>query len=266
MEIKKIFFGSSLNGEATVNDILSLTTEEFSAFLTQIKAEYKKEHNIPSKKKACRTFNYVLQKMRKLSKQFKTKMGAYGKAHYMDMDVLMDAVFAEFSDELAERSYTKEKFLMELADEVAPILASGIFHASCRCSANYSVTSIHGQERFLPENLHVATYAIFKGSGKILDPLRDKEVQFNFPKAVCASGIDCLDLQQLTRDFYGFSELDKYLGRCSIVNKLRAQRMGTTCDADEVLTLSEEDIEEITATESAVEDAEVTQNREEVQP
>lgn len=218
----KIVFSSRLNQSATIADIMSLSADEFQATIAEIKAEWRVTHNVPAKKKAVKPYNFVLQKMKKTSKQWK-KMGGVGALYYLQMDELLKHVCKEQADYLNEIGYSAELFKMDFAARTAGVMANAIYHCShTEWAGRYSIQDERGEERFLPDSMSVAAYFIYLGSEQRTEPITHTKVTMDYAKALCTSGLDTFyyHFEEISLHFHPFRDLDKYVARCAVIQKV----------------------------------------------
>jgi hypothetical protein len=220
--MEKIIFSSRLNQSATIADIMSLSADEFNATLAEIKAEWKVINNVPAKKKAVKPYNFVLQKMKKTSKQWK-KIGGIGEWQYLQMDELLKHVCKEHADYLSEIGYSGEQFKVDFATKTAEVMANAIFHCSyMEWSGCWYIQDNEGGKRCFPDSMSVAAYFLFKGAEQIMEPFTNKKVTKDYAKVLCSSGLDTLQyhFEEMVLHFHPCSDLDKYIARCAVVQKV----------------------------------------------
>lgn len=218
----KTMFLSRLNQSATIADIMSLSADEFNATLAQIKAEWRVMNDVPAKKKAVKPYNFVLQKMKMTSKQWK-KMGGIGEFHYLQMDELLRHVCKEHANYLNEIGYSGEQFKVDFATKTAEVMANAIYHCShIEWSGCYYTQDDNGEKRRFPDSMSVAAYFLFRGSEQIVEPLTHKKVTRDYAKVLCTSGLESLQyfFEEMVLHFHPFSDLDKYIARCAVIQKV----------------------------------------------
>lgn len=213
-------FYSSLNQTATVADIMTLSADDFSAFMTKLKLDYKKANQIKSKKKAVTPYNFVMQKMRKMSKHLKAKCGIWGRQNYVNLQVLLDLVFEQHKEELTEMNFSIEKFKTEYAGEVALLLANNFFMRSCEryCGAIYSQEH-SGVGGYMPQAVTMASFCVFKGTQYYKNAETGKRLAIDYKKVACSEGITAV-VDSDVQAFKEFTNMWHYLGRSAVVKQL----------------------------------------------
>lgn len=244
--MEKIIF-QGLNPEATITDLLSAPEDEFSAILSKIKAEYKHLNNVPSKKKAVKPYNFVLQKLRQLSKHYKKHLAQFGREHYLDLDELFNIVWEQNKESLNEMAYTKERFMLDFATQTATIMASAVYQKSYCYNEDYLLhfKGEYGGE--VPESASMASYLVFRGivyRTKFPDATK---IPINYPKKAMTEGIDDLhdEFEEIVLHFRTFSQLDEYIGKCALVTKMYTQDQNhnmTKSDVNQLFTLTDEEM------------------------